>query len=157
MTDESSPTTAVTATTPAAPAAPTAPTAPTTPTTPTTPATPATPATKIKRFFRNEWVWLGIMFAISTIAALVLVATIPIVNKLPKGTSATEYVVNATVARFGLPVVFFLLLASLATVVGHNKGDGRPWLDFAAKVLTFGAATFSFWAVLLGLRAGGVF
>jgi hypothetical protein len=103
----------------------------------------------------KEWVWLIVMLAVCSIAAFVLIWTIPIVNKLPEGTStAIEYVVNATVARFGLPVVALLFFASCVTVLGHNKGDGRSRFDFAAKVFSLGAATFSLWAVCTGLLVG---
>jgi hypothetical protein len=103
----------------------------------------------------KEWAWLLVTLVACSGVALWLVLTIPIVNELPEGTStATEYVVNATVARFGLPVVAFLFLASLTTGLGHNKGEGRSGLDFAAKVFSFGAATFSMWAVGSGLVVG---
>jgi hypothetical protein len=96
----------------------------------------------------KEWVWLAAMLVVCSIAAFVLIQTIPTVNKLPDGTStAIEYVVNATVARFGVPVVAFLFLAAVATTLGHNGGAGRPRLEFFAKVCSFGAATFSLWAV----------
>jgi len=95
----------------------------------------------------KEWAWLAGMLVLCSITALVMIWTIPIVSKLPEGTSTVaEYVVNATVARFGVPVVALLFLASLMTALGHNKGDGRPRLDFATKVCNFGAATFSLWA-----------
>jgi len=103
----------------------------------------------------KEWVWLLVTLVVCSGIALWLVWTIPIVNELPEGTSTVaEYVVNATVARFGLPVVVFLFLASLTTALGHNKGDGRSGLDFAAKVFSFGAATFSLWAVSSALMVG---
>lgn len=95
----------------------------------------------------REWAWLLGMLVLCSIIALVMIWTIPIVSELPEGTSSVaEYVVGATVARFGVPVVAFLFLASLMTALGHNKGDGRPGLDLAAKVCSFRAATFSLWA-----------
>jgi hypothetical protein len=95
-----------------------------------------------------ELAWLGGMFVFCGLAALVLVKSIPVVNELPEGASSPiEYVVDVTVARFGGAVVALLLLASAATGLGHNKGNGRPGWDFAAKVLSFGAASFSFYAV----------
>ena len=100
----------------------------------------------------KEWAWLALTLLLCSVLAIWLVITIPIVNKLPEGTSTVaEYVVNATIARFGLPVAGFLLLASLVTALGHNRGDGRWELDFAGKVFSFAAATFSFWAVTTGL------
>lgn len=109
----------------------------------------------------KEWGWLAGMVVACSVIAWALIATIPIVNALPEGTSTVaEYVVNATVARFGVPVVFLLFLAALMTALGHNKGEGRPGLDFAAKVCSFGAATFSLWAggsaVVSGLMLAGV-
>lgn len=103
-----------------------------------------------------EWAWMLGVLVVCTVIALVLIDSIPVVNKLPEGTSSvTEYVVDATVARFGIPVVVFLFLAAAVTTLGHNKGDGRPGLDFASKVFNLGAATFSLWAVLGGFMAGG--
>ncbi len=95
----------------------------------------------------KEWIGGLVMLAICSVVALVLINSIPIVSELPEGTnSATEYVVAAVVARFGVPVVFLLFLAALCTMLGHNRGDGRPRLDFYSKVCSFGAATFSMWA-----------
>lgn len=86
------------------------------------------------------------------VVALYLICAIPVVSKLPEGTSTVaEYVVNTTVARFGIPVVTFLFVASACAVVGHNKGDVRPGYDFAAKLCSFAAATFAFFAGLGGV------
>lgn len=41
--------------------------------------------------------------------------------------------------------------ATACTVVGHNKGDVRPGYDFAAKLCSFAAATFAFFAGLGGV------
>ena len=95
------------------------------------------------------------MFVVSAVVAGVLVHTIPVVSELPKGVSSPlEYAVKVAVARFGGPVVFLLFLASLMTALGHNKGKGHSGLDFAAKVCSFGAATFSLWVVGVALMVG---
>lgn len=99
-----------------------------------------------------EWAWLTGMFLFCGGAAVLLVELIPIVNELPEGVSSPiEYVVDVTVGRFGGAVVALLLLASLMTGLGHNKGNGRSGHDFAAKVFSFGAASFSFWAVVIAI------
>lgn len=103
----------------------------------------------------SEGVWLFAMFVVSALVAYVLVITIPVVDKLPDGTdTALQYVVNVSVARFGAPVVFFLLLSALVSGLGHKKGQGSDGHSFAALVLNFGAALFSFWAVTTGLYLG---
>jgi hypothetical protein len=100
-----------------------------------------------------ERAWLGGMFVVCGLVAVLLVKLIPVVNELPEGASSPiEYVVDVTVARFGGAVVALLLLASAATVLGHNEGNGRPGWDFAAKVFSFGAASFSFWAVVVAIQ-----
>ncbi|MET3509873.1 hypothetical protein [Plantibacter flavus] len=113
-----------------------------------------------ERTVRETKEWIRLLGTLITcgIIAVWLILTIPIVNKLPEGTgTVAEYVVNATVARFGLPVVVFLFLASLIAALGHNKGDGRPGLDFAAKVCSFGASAFSLFAVSSGLCVSATF
>lgn len=103
----------------------------------------------------KEYVWLLGTLALCAVTALVLIKTIPTVNELPEGTStAIEYVVDVTVARFAAPVAVFLFLAALGTALGHNRGDGRPGVDFFTKVCNFGAATFSMWAVVSGIWVG---
>lgn len=102
---------------------------------------------------KKEIIWLTVTFFGCSFAALVLIWNIPFVSELPEGMSTPlEYVVNATVARFGLPVVIFLFFAAALTVLGHNEGDVRYGCDFAAKVCSFGAAIFSLWAVGVALQ-----
>ncbi|QNE43957.1 hypothetical protein F1C15_09215 [Frigoribacterium sp. NBH87] len=104
----------------------------------------------------KEWIWVVVLLVVCSAAALWLVMTIPFVNKLPEGTSTvTEYVVNQTVSRFGIPVVAFLFLAASMTVLGHNRGDGRSRLDLGAKLCSLGAASFSLWAVGVAIAVGG--
>lgn len=103
----------------------------------------------------KEYVYLLVMLVLCTVTALALINTIPTVNELPEGTStAIDYVVDVTVARFAVPVAVLLFLAALGTALGHNRGTGRPRLDFFTKVCNFGAATFSLWAVGSGIVAG---
>jgi hypothetical protein len=104
----------------------------------------------------KEWIWVTALVVVCSGVAWGLVTTIPFVNKLPEGTSTvTEYVVNQTVSRYGVPVVAFLFLAALMTVFGHNRGEGRSGLDFGAKLCSLGAATFSLWAVGVAISVGG--
>jgi hypothetical protein len=111
----------------------------------------------MQQFLTNHYerVWLIGMLVGSFLVALLLVWTIPVVHELPKGTdTALKYVVNTTVARFGVPVAFFLMLSAIFSGFGHNKGTPRDWCEFAAKLCNMGAALFSFWAVTSGLLAG---
>ena len=107
-------------------------------------------------FVTKEWIWVIALVLVCSVVAWRLVTTIPFVNELPEGTrTVTDYVVDQTVSRFGVPVVAFLFLAALMTVFGHNRGEGRSGVDFGAKLCSLGAATFSLWAVGVAIAVGG--
>lgn len=103
----------------------------------------------------KEWIWLAGTLVLTGGIAWLLIVTIPVVGRLPEGVdTVAEYVVSVTATRFGVPVAALLLFASLLTGLGHNKGDGRPGLDFASKLCSVGAASFAVWAVATGIGAG---
>lgn len=76
------------------------------------------------------------------------------VSELPTGVDTPlDYVVAEVTVRFSIPVVLLLLAAAFASVIGHNRGDGRPRWDFAAKLCSFGAAVFTAGATVAGFLA----
>ena len=72
----------------------------------------------------KEWIWVVVLLVVCSAVALWLVMTIPFVNKLPEGTSTvTEYVVNQTVSRFGIPVVAFLFFSGVDDRARTQQGQ----------------------------------